>query len=111
MRQMCPEREAQLVRLNKIEGQLKGICGMIEERRCCVDMRTPRQRSGPRPSGVNKAERCRTRSWDPTPALQRDLELGNDQVSSRTLIEYRSEGRRIEGGPAGPRGTRKDEVS
>jgi DNA-binding FrmR family transcriptional regulator len=36
MRQIFPNHESQLARLNKIEGQLKGIRKMIEERRYCV---------------------------------------------------------------------------
>ena len=38
MRQIFPNHENQLTRLNKIEGQLKGIRRMIEERRYCVDI-------------------------------------------------------------------------
>lgn len=38
MRQIFPNHESQLARLNKIEGQLKGIRKMIEERRYCVDI-------------------------------------------------------------------------
>lgn len=38
MRQIFPNHESQLTRLNKIEGQLKGIRRMIEERRYCVDI-------------------------------------------------------------------------
>ena len=38
MRQIFPNHESQLTRLNKIEGQLKGIRKMIEERRYCVDI-------------------------------------------------------------------------
>jgi DNA-binding FrmR family transcriptional regulator len=38
MRQIYPNHEAQLVRLSKIEGQLKGIRRMIEERRYCVEI-------------------------------------------------------------------------
>jgi DNA-binding FrmR family transcriptional regulator len=38
MRQIYPNHESQLTRLNKIEGQLKGIRRMIEERRYCVDI-------------------------------------------------------------------------
>ena len=38
MRQIYPNHEAQLVRLSKIEGQIKGIRRMIEERRYCIDI-------------------------------------------------------------------------
>jgi DNA-binding FrmR family transcriptional regulator len=38
MRQLYPDHEAQLDRLNKIEGQIKGIRRMIEERRYCIDI-------------------------------------------------------------------------
>jgi len=38
MRQIYPNHEAQLARLNKIEGQLKGVRRMIEERRYCIDI-------------------------------------------------------------------------
>lgn len=38
MRQIYPNHEAQLTRLNKIEGQIKGIRRMIEERRYCIDI-------------------------------------------------------------------------
>jgi len=37
---MYPTHEEQLVRLNKIEGQVKGIRKMIENRRYCVDILT-----------------------------------------------------------------------
>jgi DNA-binding FrmR family transcriptional regulator len=37
---MYPNHEEQLLRLNKIEGQLKGIRKMIEDRRYCVDILT-----------------------------------------------------------------------
>ncbi len=38
MRQIYPNHESQLARLNKIAGQLKGVRKMIEERRYCVDI-------------------------------------------------------------------------
>ena len=38
MRQIFPNHESQLTRLSKIEGQLKGVRRMIEERRYCVDI-------------------------------------------------------------------------
>lgn len=38
MRQIYPNHEAQLMRLSKIEGQIKGIRRMIEERRYCIDI-------------------------------------------------------------------------
>lgn len=38
MRQIYPNHESQLARLNKIDGQLKGVRKMIEERRYCVDI-------------------------------------------------------------------------
>ena len=38
MRQIYPNHEAQLMRLGKIEGQIKGIRRMIEERRYCIDI-------------------------------------------------------------------------
>ena len=38
MHQIYPNHESQLARLNKIEGQLKGVRKMIEERRYCVDI-------------------------------------------------------------------------
>ena len=38
MRQIYPNHEDQLARLNKIDGQLKGIRRMIEERRYCIDI-------------------------------------------------------------------------
>ena len=38
MRQIYPDHENQLARLNKIDGQLKGIRRMIEERRYCIDI-------------------------------------------------------------------------
>ena len=38
MRENYPNHESQLNRLNKIEGQLKGIRKMVEERRYCVDI-------------------------------------------------------------------------
>lgn len=37
---MHPSHENQLVRLNKIDGQVKGIKKMIENRRYCVDIVT-----------------------------------------------------------------------
>ncbi|MEE8395552.1 MAG: metal-sensitive transcriptional regulator [bacterium] len=38
MREIFPDHENQLTRLNRIEGQLKGIRKMIEERRYCVEI-------------------------------------------------------------------------
>ena len=38
IRQVYPNHEAQLARLAKIEGQLRGVRKMIEERRYCVDI-------------------------------------------------------------------------
>ena len=38
MRQIYPNHESQLARLGKIEGQLKGVRRMIEDRRYCVDI-------------------------------------------------------------------------
>jgi DNA-binding FrmR family transcriptional regulator len=38
MRQIYPSHEEQLERLNKIEGQIKGVKRMIEERRYCMDI-------------------------------------------------------------------------
>ena len=38
MRQIYPNHEAQLVRLGKIEGQIKGVRRMIEDRRYCIDI-------------------------------------------------------------------------
>ncbi len=35
---MHPSHEEQIARLNKIEGQVKGIRKMIEERRYCIDI-------------------------------------------------------------------------
>jgi len=37
---MHPSHEDQIIRLNKIEGQVKGIRKMIENRRYCVDILT-----------------------------------------------------------------------
>ncbi len=37
---MYPSHDDQLVRLNKIDGQVKGIKKMIENRRYCVDIMT-----------------------------------------------------------------------
>ena len=37
---MNPDHQEQLNRLNKIEGQIKGIKKMIENRRYCVDILT-----------------------------------------------------------------------
>ncbi|MDH5560560.1 MAG: metal-sensitive transcriptional regulator [Deltaproteobacteria bacterium] len=37
---MHPNHEEQIQRLNKIEGQVKGIKKMIEERRYCIDILT-----------------------------------------------------------------------
>jgi DNA-binding FrmR family transcriptional regulator len=38
MRQIFPSHDEQLQRLSKIEGQIKGIRKMIEERRYCIDI-------------------------------------------------------------------------
>jgi DNA-binding FrmR family transcriptional regulator len=38
MRQIYPNHEAQLVRLGKIEGQIKGVRRMIEDGRYCIDI-------------------------------------------------------------------------
>jgi len=38
IRQIYPNHEAQLARLAKIEGQLRGVRKMIEERRYCIDI-------------------------------------------------------------------------
>ncbi|MDH4224327.1 MAG: metal-sensitive transcriptional regulator [Deltaproteobacteria bacterium] len=38
MRQIFPDHESQLTRLGKIEGQLKGVRKMIEERRYCIEI-------------------------------------------------------------------------
>jgi DNA-binding FrmR family transcriptional regulator len=38
MRQIYPSHDEQLERLNKIEGQIKGVRRMIEERRYCIDI-------------------------------------------------------------------------
>ena len=38
IRERYPDHQAQLVRLAKIEGQIKGIGRMIEERRYCIDI-------------------------------------------------------------------------
>ena len=38
MRQLFPDHENQLARLNKIDGQIKGIRRMIEDRRYCIDI-------------------------------------------------------------------------
>lgn len=38
MREKYPDHQEQLVRLAKIEGQIKGIDRMIEERRYCIDI-------------------------------------------------------------------------
>jgi DNA-binding FrmR family transcriptional regulator len=38
MQQIYPSHEEQLERLNKIEGQIKGVRRMIEERRYCIDI-------------------------------------------------------------------------
>ena len=35
---MNPSHESQLVRLKKVEGQVRGIQTMIEERRYCMDL-------------------------------------------------------------------------
>lgn len=38
MREFFPSHASQLNRLNRIEGQVKGIHKMIEERRYCIDI-------------------------------------------------------------------------
>ncbi len=38
IRQIYPNHEAQLARLAKIEGQLRGVRKMIDERRYCIDI-------------------------------------------------------------------------
>ena len=38
MRQIYPSHDEQLARLSKIEGQIKGVRKMIEERRYCIDI-------------------------------------------------------------------------
>jgi DNA-binding FrmR family transcriptional regulator len=38
MRQIYPNHEGQLVRLSKIEGQIKGVRRMIEDRRYCIEI-------------------------------------------------------------------------
>jgi DNA-binding FrmR family transcriptional regulator len=38
MRQLYPSHDEQLERLSKIEGQIKGVRRMIEERRYCIDI-------------------------------------------------------------------------
>jgi CsoR family transcriptional regulator, copper-sensing transcriptional repressor len=38
MRQIYPSHDEQLERLSKIEGQIKGVRRMIEERRYCIDI-------------------------------------------------------------------------
>jgi len=38
LREQFPDHQNQLVRLAKIEGQIKGIRKMIEERRYCMDI-------------------------------------------------------------------------
>lgn len=38
MRELFPNHESQLARMNKIDGQLKGVRKMIDERRYCVDI-------------------------------------------------------------------------
>jgi DNA-binding FrmR family transcriptional regulator len=38
MRQIYPSHDEQLERLGKIEGQIKGVRRMIEERRYCIDI-------------------------------------------------------------------------
>ena len=35
---LFPDHESQLTRLNRIEGQIKGIRRMVEDRRYCVDI-------------------------------------------------------------------------
>jgi DNA-binding FrmR family transcriptional regulator len=38
MRERFPDHQSQLTRLAKIEGQIKGIRKMVEERRYCMDI-------------------------------------------------------------------------
>lgn len=38
IKELYPDHEEQLTRLSKIEGQLRGIRKMIEERRYCIDI-------------------------------------------------------------------------
>ena len=38
MHQLFPDHKGQLARLNRIEGQIKGIRRMIEDRRYCIDI-------------------------------------------------------------------------
>ena len=38
IRELYPNHEAQLARLARIEGQLRGVRKMIEERRYCIDI-------------------------------------------------------------------------
>jgi len=38
MRQIYPSHDEQLERLSKIEGQIKGVRRMIEDRRYCIDI-------------------------------------------------------------------------
>jgi DNA-binding FrmR family transcriptional regulator len=38
IRELYPDHEAQLARLAKVEGQIKGVRKMIEERRYCIDI-------------------------------------------------------------------------
>jgi CsoR family transcriptional regulator, copper-sensing transcriptional repressor len=38
IRELYPNHEAQLARLARIEGQLRGVRRMIEERRYCIDI-------------------------------------------------------------------------
>ena len=38
MRQIYPSHEGQLLRLNKIQGQITGVRKMIEEHRYCIDI-------------------------------------------------------------------------
>ncbi|HEX9843236.1 MAG TPA: metal-sensitive transcriptional regulator [bacterium] len=38
IREIYPNHEAQLARLARIEGQLRGVRRMIEERRYCIDI-------------------------------------------------------------------------
>ena len=40
MRQIYPSHDEQLERLNKVEGQIRGVRRMIEERRYCIDIVT-----------------------------------------------------------------------
>ncbi|MDH4246829.1 MAG: metal-sensitive transcriptional regulator [Deltaproteobacteria bacterium] len=37
-REQFPDHEGQIVRISRIEGQIKGVRKMIEERRYCIDI-------------------------------------------------------------------------